>query len=169
MRNERLGFYWQVEVKRGPFGKSLGLEDTVDFFHNLFIDEGERNVLDVYFRNQNASATFYMGLHSGSLATNATLANVSEPGQADYARQLLNRNTTDWPTLSFDGADWSVTSKNVVFAPSSTWLPVNRLFLASQSSGAIGSVILEAPLAALRALVSQDTLTITATVKAKEA
>jgi hypothetical protein len=164
---ERLGFWWEFTCRRGDYGRRLGLEDWHEVVHNALLDEGERNVLDVYFRNQNAPGQFYLGLHSGDLAETATLANVVEPSQAGYARQLIERSTTGWPTLALDTGDYQVESTQESFNAAATWTPVNRAFLASTATGAVGSVILEAALSTTRALVSQDTLQVTLRVKAQ--
>lgn len=165
--HQRLGFWWTIECKRGEHGRSLGLEDWSETVHNVLLDEGERNVLDLYFRAQNAPPTFYLGLHSGSLSDTSTLANVVEPSQSGYARQEITRNTTGWPTLALDAGDFQAESTQETFTAAATWTPVNKIFLASQSTGAVGSVLLEADLSTVRALVSQDTLNVTVKVKAQ--
>lgn len=164
----RLGFWWHFELKRGEHGRSLGLEDESWYVHNALLDEGERNVLDVYFRaNLVPAGPFFLGLHSGSLAETATLANVVEPSQLGYARQSIARSTAGWPTLALDAGDFQAESAQVVFTALAAWTPVNKMFLCSSSAGSVGSVILEADLSTVRALVSQDTLSCTARVKAQ--
>lgn len=164
---EPLGWFWEVRLTRGEYGRSLGLEDEEEVAHNVLTDEGERNLLDVYFRNQNAPPEFFVGLHSGDLSDTSTLADVVEPSQSGYARKQLARNTTGWPTLALDAGDYQVEGASVVFTAAATWTPVNRMFLASQSTGAVGAILLEAALSTTRSLVSQDSLTVTPKAKAQ--
>lgn len=160
------GFWWHFDLKRGEYGRSLGFEDASWDVHNALLDEGERNVLDVYFRNNLVPAgPFFVGLHSGALGETATLANVVEPSQSGYARQSIERSTVGWPTLALDAGDFQAESTTEVFTAAATWTPVNKMFLASTSTGAVGSVILEADLSTVRALVSQDTLNVTIRAK----
>ena len=168
IRSERLGFFWEVEYIPGPHSRSLGLKREKELTHNILLNEGERNLLDEYFRGQNTPPTFWLGLHSGDIAETATLANITEPSQLGYGRKQLARSTTGWPTLAIDADDFQVTGATVTFESNQTsWLQVNRIFLASQQTGAVGSVLLEAPLTIPRVLASQDTLAITAKIKAQ--
>lgn len=168
IRSERLGFFWEVEYIPGPYSRSLGLRREKELTHNVLLDEGERNLLDDYFRGQNAPPTFFLGLHSGDIAETATLANITEPTQAGYGRKQLARSTAGWPTLALDAGDFQVTGATVTFESNFTsWLKVNRIFLASQQTGSVGSVLLEAPLTITRELASQDTLQITPRIKAQ--
>lgn len=164
--DQRLGFWWHFELTRGEHGRSLGLEDESWTEHNVLLDEGERNLLDDYFRGQNAPPAFYAGLHSGSLVDTSTLANIIEPTQLGYARQLMARSTGGFPTLALDAGDYQVESLQVTFVAAATWTPVNKMFLASQVSAVVGAVLLEADLSTVRSLVSQDSLQLQARVKA---
>ena len=166
-RSEPLGWYWRFETRRGELGRLLGLPDEVEVVHNALLDEGERNVLDVYFRNNLAPANFFLGLHSGALAETHTLTNVVEPSQSGYARQQIARNTTDWGAPALDAGDYKTTASQESFAAAATWTPVNECFLASTSGGTSGSVILSAALSTFRSLVSGDTLNVTLSVKAQ--
>lgn len=162
-----MGWFFKVDVVRGELGRALGLEDSRDIVHNALLDEGERNVLDVYFRNNLAPASFFLGLHSGALAETHTLTNVVEPSQAGYARQAIARNTTDWGTPALDAGDYKTTATQESFGAAATWTPVNECFLSSTSAGASGSVLLSAALSTFRSLVSGDTLNVTLSVKAQ--
>ncbi len=166
-RKEPLGWFWKIETKRGELGRLLGLPDESEVIHNALLDEGERNVLDVYFRNTNIPPNFFLGLHSGTLIETATLANVTEPAQAGYARSLIARNTTDWGAPTLNAGDFQTTATQESFNAAATWTPVSEVFLASTSGGALGPVILSAALSTLRSLVSGDTLNVTLTVKAQ--
>lgn len=162
------GTRFHFKLERGPYSRSLGYQDEEWTSENIILNEGERNVLDSYFRNNNNPPEFYLGLHSGTLLETHTLANVFEPVQSGYARKQYARNTSDFPTLVFDGDDWRVEGAAKTFTAAATWTPVNEMFLASQSAAVVGSVIASAALGAVRALISQDTLTVTPKVTASE-
>lgn len=166
-RGRPFGWNWTISTKRGPLGRALGLLDESETVHNALLDEGERNVLDVYFRNNLAPTAFYLGLHSGALGETQTLANVVEPSQSGYARSLIDRNTTDWTAPTLDGGDMKTTATQESFVAAAVWTPVNEIFLASTISGAVGSVILSAQLSTFRSLVSGDTLNVTLSIKAQ--
>ena len=180
-------FYWHVQHVRGPYAKRLAEEQGIPELgqdweeeiyglnaprlfgvpHNSLLDEGERNMLDLYFRAQNAPPTFYLGLHSGSLTDTSTLADVDEPVAAGYARQEITRDTAGWPTLATDSGDYQVTGTEETFEANGSWLAVNRAFLASQVSATVGAVLLEFALSTVRTLVSQDQLRVTPKIKAQ--
>ena len=164
----RLGWYWKVDTIRGELGRALGLEDDIGpWEHNALLDEGERNVLDVYFRNNLAPVQFYLGLSSTTLSETQTLANAIEPSQSGYARQLIARNTTDWTAPALDAGDMKTTATQESFVAAATWTPVTELILVSTSGGTSGSVLLTAALSTTRSLVSGDTLQVTLSVKAQ--
>ena len=163
-----LGFYWEIEYIPGPASRAAGLQYGKEIVHNILLDEGERNLLDVYFRAANVpTGGFFVGLHSGVIAETDTLAQIVEPSQLGYVRKALARNTTDWGAPALDAGDFQSTAVLVAFVAAATWTQVNRMFLASTSTGAVGSVILEAALSIPRTLASEDTLNVTAKAKAQ--
>jgi hypothetical protein len=163
-----LGWYWEVEYIPGPASRAAGRLYSKETIHNVLTDEGERNLLDTYFRNNNVPPAFFVGLHSGDLSDTSTLANVTEPSQAGYARKTLARNTTDWGAPALDAGDYQTTGLTVVFTSAFTsWTPVNKMFLASQATGAVGAILLEASLQVTRILASEDVLNVTPKAKAQ--
>lgn len=163
---KRLGLRFRLLCHRGELGRLLGLDDWEETTDNALLDEGERDILNIYFRNTTGPANFFMGLHSGTLAETHTLANVVEPAQAGYARQQIARSTAGWNAPSLDAGDYKVTQAAASsFNAAATWTPVSEIFLASTSAGAVGSVILSAPLSTLRSLVSGDRLDVTLSMK----
>ena len=164
----RLGWYWKADTIRGELGRRLGLQDEYGpWEHNALLDEGERNVLDVYFRNNLAPASFFLGLSSTTLSETQTLANAIEPSQSGYARQTIARNTSDWSAPALDAGDMKTTATQESFVAAATWTPVTEIILTSTSAGSNGSVLLTAALSTTRSLVSGDTLNVTLSVKAQ--
>lgn len=100
---------------------------------NALVDEGEESVLDTYFRAQSAPAQFYVGLGFGAVSETDGLADLpGEPVGNGYARQLVARDVTGWPTLALSDGDFRVDSKQVTFAASGGSIgPVNYAFLAT--------------------------------------
>ena len=164
----RLGWYWKADLIRGELGRALGFENEYGpWEHNALLDEGERNVLDVYFRNNLAPANFFLGLSSSTLSETQTLANAIEPSQSGYARNQIARNTTDWGAPTLNAGDFQTTATQEAFDAAATWTPVTEIILVSTSTGASGSVLLTAALSTTRSLVSGDRLNVTLTVKAQ--
>lgn len=100
-----------------------------------YFKEGEKNRNEVYFRNENIPAIFYVRLYYDTPNQEDTLATLQgEPTGNGYVAQPLSRNTTDWPTLIDDFGDWKVISKLVTFASSGAgWGPVNCVVLATSA------------------------------------
>lgn len=163
IKDTPLGWFWEVEHWHHEDGKSELLYREIP--HNTLVDEGEQNVLDLYFRGQNAPNNFKLGLTSTTLSDTSTLANAvsGEPVQAGYARLSYARDTTDWPTLEFTGGDYRVSGLQKSVFAEAAWSPVIRIFLTSNSvAGAtVGPLLLYADLSTTRSLVSGDELKIT--------
>jgi len=77
----------------GIFTRGDGLE-----IPNNITDLGVDFILETLFRNT-ANATFSFGLTNILFSRTIVAGNVAEPVSNGYARQILNRNTVDWPTL----------------------------------------------------------------------
>jgi hypothetical protein len=126
---------------------------------NALVDEGERNVLLTYFRQENAPTTFYLRLAYDSLLETDGLANISnEPVGNGYSAQQLTRDATGWPTIELDAGDYRLTSKEVEFnAVGGNIGPVNVMYLATTSNNT-GLLVAFVPLALERTILAGDTL-----------
>ena len=138
--------------------------------NNALMDEGESQILDVYFRGATPPTNLFFGLGNnggtpGIPAETATLATITEVSGTGYARISLNRNTTDFPTLSLDSGDYQVVSITKQFAATGTWTAADYLFLCDVGSGTAGDLIATVALSASRSLVNSDTLDVSMTVK----
>ena len=125
-----------------PVGSAdeLDLIDSQGWELNALLDQGEENILDVYFRGATAPTSFYMALLTAAPAETATIAGVTEartPGANGYQRQILARNTTDWPALALNSGDDRVTSIQRTFGPAtgSAWTAATHLAIVTTASG----------------------------------
>lgn len=139
--------------------------------HNNLADEGEQTFLDVFLRGGTAPTQFYLGLSDSStpcsITDTATLTTASsgEPSTNGYARQLIERSATGWPTLALDSGDYMATSSTETFVASGgSWGPVYCVFLGTSSDNA-GKHISYAPLSTGRTLAAGESLSVTYKVK----
>jgi hypothetical protein len=129
---------------------------------NALADEGEANILDVYFRNQNAPTQFYLRLYNSTPTETSTLSSLTgEPSGNGYAAQLVERSTVGWPTLALDAGDYQLTSKEVTFSASGgSWGPVTYCVLATTSDNT-GKLISFVALSTSRTLQAGESLKVT--------
>lgn len=129
--------------------------------HNALLNEGERLALRLLLRNEPVLNSFALRLTGDIPVETDSLASLDtslEPGGlAGYSHVVLNRNTTDWPTLSEEGGDATVTSKTVSFTATNTWPTARNAFLAT-SSDSTGLLVDSTTLPQVRALVSGETM-----------
>lgn len=128
--------------------------------HNYLADGGEQSILDVYFRAASAPS-LYIALLTADPGETGTPATMAENAGTGYSRIQLNRNTTDFPTLSLDSGDYKVTSLAKVFTAGGTWSACTHLAIVTSASGTSGALILVNALGATRSLINTDTLTVT--------
>jgi hypothetical protein len=131
-----------------------------EVIRNALADEGEKYILDDFFRNLNAPATFYLGLCNDALQDTDTLADIlNEPVGNGYARQEITRNSTGWPVLALDAGDYQVISKLVTYlATGGSIGPVNTMFLCNVLSGTAGYHYAWAALSQSRTLANGEAL-----------
>ncbi len=149
----RLGLVYK-EDREGPrmrlvrlIARTLGVP-IPEYLPNALLDQGEQNILDVYFRNTNVPSQFYLGLgnNGGTPATPADttlLTGITEVSGTGYARQIVNRNTTDWGAPALDSGDYQTISKTVLFENTggSSWTAADFWFLTNVASGTAGNLI----------------------------
>jgi hypothetical protein len=108
---------------------------------NLLVDQGEKGMIDTFFRNNGAlyfpSTNFYIGLYKGTLLETSTLATLpNEPALSfGYSRLVIERSTVGFPTIEQDeDGDWRVISKEVTYAAVGGDIgPINGMFLGTSS------------------------------------
>jgi hypothetical protein len=135
---------------------------------NALADEGEQDLLAVYFRAATAPTTFYVGLLNSTPTDTTTLATMTaEPSGSGYARQQCTRDATGFPTLALDGGDYMLTSAVKTFtAAGGTIGPVTYSFLCTNAaSGTSGKFLCYTALSATRTMLDTDSLDVTTRVK----
>lgn len=139
---------------------------------NSLADEGEQFFLDVFLRAATGPTQFYIGLTDStstcSITDTSTLtsaAALGEPSTNGYARQLVERSATGWPTLALDSGDYQATSSTETFSASGgSWGPVYCAFLGTTTDGT-GKLISYTALSTGRTLADGESLQITYRVK----
>ena len=132
---------------------------------NTLVSEGLEKLLAANFQAA-ALSNFYLGLCDQVGNFTDTLASITtEPSATNgYARALLARNTTDWPTVSTANNETSVLSKSVTFTASGGDFSsqFSRLFLCDVSSGAAGTLFsFSAALASPILITNGNSVTVT--------
>lgn len=146
---------------------------------NQLYDQGEQDVLEVYFRAASAPTSFQIGLLKTSYSIletdtmtqlgTAELTNASDGGYT--ARQALTRDNTGWPTSALQGGDWQVTSAQVTWTATGAWTDTaGFMFLSHDSTttpgNTTGRVLAVAALSPTRQLQANgDTLKVTYNLK----
>ena len=135
---------------------------------NALADEGESDLLDVYFRGATAPTGFYVGLLNSSPSDTTTLTTMTgEPSGSGYSRKNLTRNSTGFPTLALDSGDYRLVGAAVTFTASGGTIgPVTTSFLCSNAaSGTSGKFLVYNALAQSRTLADGDSLDVTIRIK----
>lgn len=136
---------------------------------NIWHDEGEQDMCEVYFEDAAGNATLYLGLDArASLAEADTLTSLtSEPSGNGYARQTITA-ATDW-TVSQDSGDYQAASATQTFTASGgAWGAVTKMFLCDVSTGTAGLLLCSLALTASRTLQDGDSLQADITIKISE-
>lgn len=124
---------------RGAF---IRVGDGLEIPNNL-TDLGVQELLGRAMRNVLGFASMYVALVDAIYTPDIGVADLDEPtiGTGGYARQLLNRDSTDWPTIGEVGAIPYIESKVFTFPNSGTYSrAVSRLALVDSLAGHTGQV-----------------------------
>lgn len=135
---------------------------------NALADEGEQDILEVYFQAATAPTNFYIGLVNDTPVDTDTLATLAgEPSGNGYARQLVERSGTGWPTEGLDGGDYQITSSTETFTASGGSIgPVTYAFLTTVLSGTTGLFLVYNALTTSRTLADGESLDVSMDIKA---
>jgi len=135
---------------------------------NALVDEGEKLILNSFFRNTDNPSYFYIRLCNDTLDEQSTLLSVeNEPSGNGYSPYQLPRSTTGFPTLEYHEYDWRVRTAEFTFTASGGPIgPVKTCFIAtsSDSSGYLVGVL---PLSMTRTILDGDSLVGTIWIKMK--
>lgn len=170
-RNDRL--FWassygdvQKEIYKGSDDERAFIAAQSELSNNL-ADEGESDMLDVYFRSATEPATLFGRLYNDTIVDTDTLALISgEPSTNGYGSVSYATDATDWPTLGLDGGDFQVESLVRTFSASGgSWGPVDTAILATVSTGTAGLLIAYVSLSSSRTLADGESLDVSFDVK----
>lgn len=133
---------------------------------NDLADEGEKNMLETFFRAENAPTTFYLRLYNDTPAETDGLADLTgEPSGNGYSAKEIERSSTGFPTIEQDSGDWRVVSKTVQFVASGGSIgPVTYMVLATSSDNS-GKLIGYKALSQSRTLADGEKLDCTLRIK----
>ena len=136
-------------------GKILWEKDI----QNALVDEGEKNMLNTYFRSTNAPTTFYLRLCYDTISVTDSLSDVqNEPSGNGYLPLEIERSAVGFPTIELNEGDYRVTSKEVSWVASGGEIgPVNCAYLATTSNNT-GKLIAFVSLAMERTVLDGDTM-----------
>lgn len=141
-------------------GSAAELEviEAQELILNALADEGEIDILDVYFEDQAVRTSTYLRLYNDTPAEADTLATLTgEVSGTGYAGITVTRGT-DWSTPA---AATGTTTSTKTFTAGGTWTAATQLVLATVASGTAGLFLAWAALSQSRTLGNGDTLDVT--------
>jgi hypothetical protein len=149
--------------------------------HNALADEGENDLLAVYFRTQAKRATLYGRLYGGTgtpqetytlatMATNNVVEVSATNGYTPATSCAWTVGDTHFPTFAKTGgaggnSDWKVTSQTRTFTATGTWTDAKHLILSEAATGTSGLFLAWSPLSATRTLANTDTLDVSVAIE----
>jgi hypothetical protein len=142
------------------------LWEELDRQNNL-ADDGEYMFLDVVLRAGTAPSNYYLRLYNATVVDTNNLTSIaaSEASGNGYTAQTVTRNTTGWPTLTFDSGDYRAMSATQTFTASGgSWGPVTYCVLAT-STDSSGKLVSYVALSQSRTLASGESLQVTYRLK----
>jgi hypothetical protein len=126
---------------------------------NDLSNEGQSDMLDVYFRGASASANLFLRLYDDTPIRTDSLTDLTgETSGTGYAAISLERDGTDWPTLELAAPGTRVKTGTETFTAGGTWSDATSLVLATVGSGTSGLLIAYDALSTTRTLTDSDTL-----------
>lgn len=132
---------------------------------NTLADEGENDILDVYFNDQAVRASLFLRLYNDTPIETDTLATlVSETSGSGYGPITVTRDT-DWTEPALDGGDGQTTMTQKTFTATGAWTDATYMILATVGTGTAGLHIAFVALSATRTLQNGDTLNVDLDVK----
>lgn len=153
-----------VMLERGSAYEAEALADR-DWQHNALADEGETDVLAVYFRTQAKRANLYGRLYNDTPIETDTLATLTgEVTGTGYAALTWPVSDAGFPTLAIVAGDAKVTSSTQTYTAGGAWSAATTLVLATVASGTGGLHVAWAALSSTRTLAVADTLDVSIAV-----
>lgn len=136
------------------------------YTQNALADEGEEDILDVYFRGATAPSNFFLGLVNDTPVETDGLTDLTgEPSGNGYSRQTIPATAVGWPTLALDSGDFQADSTVETFTASGGSIgPVTYSFLATTVDNT-GVLVAYVALSTTRTLTDGDSLDVDYNVK----
>lgn len=132
---------------------------------NALADEGEKDILDVYFDDVAVRTSLFLRLYNDTPVETDTLATlVNETSGTGYGPITVTRGT-DWTDPALDAGDMQTVMSTKQFAATGAWTAATHLVLATVGTGTGGLLIAYVALAATRTLANGDTLDIDLAIK----
>lgn len=150
-----------------PVGSRQELEIVHDqlWTPNTLADEGEGDILDVYFDAQAVRSSLFLRLYNDTPVETDTLTTLTgEVSGTGYGAITVSRGT-DWTAPALDVGDMQTTMSTKQFSATGTWTDATYLVVATVGTGTAGLLIIYNALSATRSLVDGDTLDIDLDVK----
>lgn len=148
-------------------GRDFEVIREQDWALNTLVDEGEKDILDVYFDDVAVRTTLYFRLYNDAApAETDTLATLTpEVTGTGYTGIAVTRGT-DWSDPTLDSGDMMTTSSTKQFTGGAGgWTVANQLVLATVQTGTAGLFLAWVALSTGRTLAENDTLDVTLSVK----
>ena len=155
-------------VARGSNLERHLLRDPSLFVGNAWADQGEQDILDVYFDTQAVRANLYARFYNDTPVETDTLATLTgEPSGNGYGALTYARGT-DWGAPALDAGDYqTVGATKTLTASGGSIGPVTYVVFATVATGTVGLLIYYVQLSQTRTLADTETLDLTPTVKAQ--
>lgn len=132
---------------------------------NALADEGEKDILDVYFDDVAVRTSLFGRLYNDTPVDTDTLATLSgEVSGTGYGSVTFTRGT-DWTDPSLDAGDMQTASSTKTYTAGGAWTAATYFVLATVTSGTAGLLIAYNALSATRTLANTDTLDVQIDVK----
>lgn len=132
---------------------------------NTLADEGEGDILSVYFDSGTVRTNLYGRLYNDTPLETDTLALLTGEVSGTGYGAVTFAAGTDWSAPSLDAGDMKTTSTTKTFTATGTWTAATYLVVATVSTGTAGLLIAYVALSATRTLVNGDTLDVDLAVK----
>ncbi len=163
---------WASEFGEIPLGEvPMGGGDDLAIIRkqlwtaNALADEGEGDILDVYFNNQAVRASLFLRLYDDTPVETDTLATlVNEVAEGGYGAITVTRDT-DWTEPALDAGDMQTSMSQKTFNATATWDPAVSMVLATVATGTSGLHIAWVVLSTTRNLTNGDSMNVDLDVK----
>ena len=132
---------------------------------NALADEGEIDILDVYFDDVAVRTNLYFRLYNDTPVETDTLATLTGEVTGTGYDGIAVARGTDWTDPALDAGDGQTTSSTKTFTAGGAWTDATYLVLATVQNGTAGLLIAYSALSATRTLANGESLDVSLSVK----